>query len=169
LSSPRLARSREARKLWALLLACSALARPARARAESENGASDGGSANDAGPSPRASIVIEEESKTEAPPPFPAGAEKRAIGEYIQSNSDGVHDCYARRVRDNPTLQGKLYARFQIGPSGRVIGAVADGIADQQLVACVVEEVRKWEFEKPRSGGKLSVVYPFHFTPIASQ
>jgi len=56
-------------------------------------------------------------------------------------------------------------ARFDIGPSGKVIGATADGMADKELVLCVVTAVRKWEFEKPQSGGKLRVAYPFKFEP----
>jgi outer membrane biosynthesis protein TonB len=59
----------------------------------------------------------------------------------------------------------KLVARFDIGPNGKVIGATADGIADRELIACVVQVVRKWEFEKPASGGKLRIAYPFRFEP----
>ena len=50
-------------------------------------------------------------------------------------------------------------------PSGRVIGATADGIADRELQICVVQVVRKWEFAAPSSGGKLRVAYPFKFEP----
>ena len=34
-----------------------------------------------------------------------------------------------------------------------------------QAGPCVVTAVRKWEFEKPQSGGKLRVAYPFKFEP----
>ena len=46
-----------------------------------------------------------------------------------------------------------------------VIGAGADGIADRELIVCVVTAVRKLEFDKPQSGGKLRVAYPFKFEP----
>ena len=42
-------------------------------------------------------------------------------------------------------------------------------LQDQELSACVLKIVRKWEFEKPKSGGKLMVKYPFVFTPIAAR
>lgn len=129
--------------------------------------AKPGGAGGDGGAKPRAaSMVIEESSNApEAPPPAPTGDEKKLIGEYIIAHTDDVRDCYAKRIQERPTLQGKLVARFDIGPSGRVIGATADGIGDAQLVACVVAAVRKWEFEKPGSGGKLRIAFPFKLTP----
>jgi outer membrane biosynthesis protein TonB len=113
-----------------------------------------------------ASMTVEgEDSTDEAAPPIPQGEERRAIGDYIRDNSAEIRDCYARRLQDRPTLQGKLVARFDIGPNGKVIGATADGIADHDLVLCVVTVVRKWEFDKPQSGGKLRIAYPFKFEP----
>ncbi len=113
-----------------------------------------------------ASMTIEsEETAEEAPPPAPQGDERRAIGDYIRDNSSDVRDCYARRLQERPTLQGKVVARFDIGPRGKVIGASADGIPDRELLLCVVGAVRKWEFEKPQGGGKLRIAYPFKFEP----
>ncbi len=124
------------------------------------------GAGGDGGAKPAAAMVVEsEEPGEEPPPPIPQGEERRAIGEYIRDNSAEIRDCYARRLQDKPTLQGKLVARFDIGPNGKVIGASADGIPDYELVLCVVTAVRKWEFDKPSSGGKLRVAYPFKFEP----
>jgi outer membrane biosynthesis protein TonB len=130
-----------------------------------------GGAGGDGGAKPKAaSMIIEEESTAnEPPPPAPAGEERRAIGEYIRQNSDVIQDCYSRRLQDRPTLQGKLVVRFDIGPSGKVIGAAADGIQDRELVVCVVKSVRTWKFNKPASGGKLRVAYPFKFEPQPSR
>jgi len=114
----------------------------------------------------RASLVVESEGPAEEPvPPSPQGDERRAIGDYVRDNSGPIRECYEKRLQEKPTLQGKLVARFDIGPSGRVIGANADGMTDRELVACVVTAVRKFEFDKPRSGGKLRIVYPFKFEP----
>ena len=119
---------------------------------------------------PHASMVIEDApAAAETPPPAPQGEEKAAIAAYIRDNMGEVKRCYAQRVEDKPTLQGKLYAIFYIGPSGRVIGATTQGLQDNELSACVLKVVRKWEFEKPKSGGKLMVKYPFVFTPIAAR
>jgi outer membrane biosynthesis protein TonB len=119
---------------------------------------------------PAASMTVEgEDPEEDATPPIPQGDERRSIGDYIRDNSSGIKECYARRLQERPTLSGKLVTRFDIGPSGRVIGAMADGIADRELVLCVVTAVRKWEFDKPQSGGKLRVAYPFKFEPQPSK
>jgi len=113
-----------------------------------------------------ASMTIEaEDTGDEGAPPVPQGEERRSIGDRIRDNSSEIRECYARRLQEKPTLQGKLVARFDIGPNGRVIGATADGINDRELILCVVTAVRKWEFDKPQSGGKLRVAYPFKFEP----
>lgn len=119
---------------------------------------------------PAASMTVEgEDAAEDAAPPIPQGDERRSIGDYIRDNSSEIRDCYAGRLRERPTLAGKMVTRFDIGPSGRVIGAMADGIADRDLVLCVVTAVRKWEFDKPQSGGKLRVAYPFKFEPQPSK
>ena len=116
---------------------------------------------------PKAGMVIEDSaSAPEAPPPTPVGEEKAAIAELIRGQMKSVSHCYADAVDKKPTLQGKLYAVFYIGPSGRVIGATTQGLQDNDLSTCILSIVRKWEFEKPKSGGKLMVKYPFVFTPI---
>ena len=113
--------------------------------------------------------VVFEATEDEPNPPIPQGEERRAIGDYVRDNSAEIRECYARRLQDRPTLQGKLVARFDIGPTGKVIGASADGIADRELQVCVVQAVRKWEFDKPQNGGKLRVAYPFKFEPQPSR
>src|SRR5206468_4783852 len=125
-------------------------------------GGGDGGGAK-----PKAaSMAIEEEpAMDEAAPPAPSGEERRLIGDYIRSHTREIRDCYEKRLQERKTLQGKLVARFDIGPSGRVIGATAEGITDRELIACVLAAVRKFEFDKPHSGGKLRIAYPFKFEP----
>ncbi len=115
-------------------------------------------------------MVIEEDKADDgALPVAPVGDERRLIGDYIRDHTREIRDCYEKRLQERKTLQGKLVARFDIGPSGRVIGATADGIGDRELIVCVVKVVRSWEFEKPQSGGKVRVVYPWVFTPTPSQ
>jgi outer membrane biosynthesis protein TonB len=119
-----------------------------------------------ASPKVKPSMTIEaDEPGEEAPTPLPQGDERKAIGDHIRDNSAEIRECYATRLRDRPTLAGKVVARFDIGPSGRVVGAMADGVADRELIRCIVTAVRKWEFDKPASGGKLRVAYPFKFEP----
>jgi hypothetical protein len=114
------------------------------------------------------SIVLEDELAPAEVPPAPAGDEKLAIGEAIRQQSADVEACYSKSLERNPLLMGKLIAQFDIGPRGKVIGATADGIADRDLLLCVVQVVRKWEFAQPASGGKVRVRYPWRLEPRAS-
>ena len=153
----------------ALLVAALALCAAARAEDAAPQAAPE--KSADAGATPKAaSMAIEEEpAGDEAAPPAPAGDERRLIGDYIRNHTREIRDCYEKRLQERKTLQGKLVARFDIGPSGRVIGATADGMGDRELALCVVKVVRGWEFEKPQSGGKLRVGYPWVFTPTPAQ
>ena len=114
---------------------------------------------------PKASLTIVSEEAEETPPPVPQGDERRAIGDTIRDNSGPIRECYEKRLQERPTLQGKLITRFDIGPNGKVIGAAAEGIGDRELIWCVLAAVRRFEFDKPHSGGKLRIAYPFKFEP----
>lgn len=147
-------------------LLAAALALCAAARAED---AASPAPAQKAEPKAASMAIEEDAASDEAVPPAPAGDERRLIGDYIRNHTREIRDCYEKRLQERKTLQGKLVARFDIGPSGRVIGATAEGMGDRELALCVVKVVRGWEFEKPQSGGKLRVGYPWVFTPTPSQ
>jgi outer membrane biosynthesis protein TonB len=124
------------------------------------------GGGDDAARTDAAAMVVDDDPQgTEVPPPAPTGDERRIIGEYIRNHTPEIRDCYEKRLRERKTLQGKLIARFDIGPNGRVIGASVEGMADRDLSMCVMKVIRGWEFEKPRSSVKLRVAYPWVFTP----
>lgn len=113
---------------------------------------------------PKASAVFEEVTTSpEAPPPAPEGEERRATGESVRKHGEDVVGCFNALSEQGKKGSGRLIARFDIGPNGKVIGASADGVTDPQLVTCVVTILRKLSFDKPRSGGKLRVAYPFLF------
>lgn len=144
-----------------LLTALLSLASPAAPRSAPRSSSSKSDAA-----APKPSIEVFAEAQEEEPsPPIPQAEERRSIGDFIRDHSGEIRECYAKRLQERPTLQGKLVARFDIGPAGRVIGAAADGIADRELQLCVVRAIRAWEFARPQSGGKLRVAYPFKFEP----
>ena len=137
-----------------------------RKAADATMGQGGGDDARGGGPQ---MIVDDEQQGAEVPPPAPTGDERRIIGEYIRNHTPEIRECYEKRLRERRTLQGKLIARFDVGPNGRVIGASVEGIADRELSLCVVKVIRGWEFEKPRSSVKLRVAYPWVFTPTPSR
>jgi TonB family protein len=91
----------------------------------------------------------------------PVGEELRVIGERVRAHVDEITNCYEARLSRRPALAGRMMARFDIGSDGSVTSASADGIDDQELERCVIDAIRRWKFEKPGSGGKLRVAYPF--------
>jgi outer membrane biosynthesis protein TonB len=96
-------------------------------------------------------------------PPAPLGEERRSIGEYVRAHLAEITNCYEERLTARKSLQGRLIARFDIGPDGSVIAASAEGIEDRELIRCTTDAMRGWRFGKPASGGKLRVAYPFVF------
>jgi outer membrane biosynthesis protein TonB len=153
--------------LLACLVAVSARAEESSggARKAADAAATQGGGDEGARSSNAQMIVDDEALGAEVPPPAPTGDERRTIGEYIRNHTPEIRDCYEKRLRERKTLQGKLVARFDIGPNGRVIGASIEGMTDRELSLCVVKVIRGWEFERPRSSVKLRVAYPWVFTP----
>jgi hypothetical protein len=93
----------------------------------------------------------------------PDGTERQMIGETIRSQLTPLNDCYARRLEQRPSLQGKLMLRFEIDPGGKVANPSANGIDDSGLLTCVLERVAKWQFDKPAGGAVLRVAYPVLF------
>lgn len=117
-----------------------------------------------AAPAPTApSRTLAQTGLTADTPPSPDGEERRIIGEYVRSRLPQLTRCYEDRLTDLPGLQGRMMARFDIGPNGRVLGVSADGLDDRDLIRCVTETIRAWQFHKPASGGKLRVAYPIVF------
>lgn len=116
-----------------------------------------------------------EERKPEQPiaglstetPPSPEGEERRLIGQVVRARLPELIRCYENRLTEAPGLQGRVMARFDIGPTGRVVGVSADGVDDAELIRCMRAQISGWQFQKPASGGKLRVAYPFVFQPRA--
>jgi outer membrane biosynthesis protein TonB len=159
--------------LFACLVASSARAEDgstSAARKSADAAASQGGGDEGSGRAGSTQMIVDDEPQgAEVPPPAPTGDERRVIGEYIRNHTPEIRDCYEKRLRERKTLQGKLIARFDIGPNGRVIGASTEGMADRELSLCVLKVIRGWEFDKPRSSVKLRVAYPWVFTPRPSR
>jgi hypothetical protein len=93
----------------------------------------------------------------------PDAAERQLIGEYIRAHLVPLRDCYQRRMRAVPNLQGRMLARFDIGSDGKVEEVSAEGVSDHDLVSCVTAEIEKWEFTQ-KSPGRVRVVYPLLFS-----
>ena len=91
-----------------------------------------------------------------------------AIRRIIRQNFGRFRLCYEKALSANPTLQGRVTARFVIGRDGAV-SSVADGgsdIGNPAVVSCVVRAFYGLSFPQPE-GGIVTVTYPIVFSPLS--
>jgi hypothetical protein len=91
-----------------------------------------------------------------------AAAVQRVVTEHLAA----VQGCYERQLLKDPGLQGKITFDWDVAPSGSVSSArmmsSSMGAGGGAVAACIVAEIRRWQFPKP-VGGTASVRYPFIF------
>ncbi|MBP2676723.1 MAG: putative abductin-like protein [Deltaproteobacteria bacterium] len=95
--------------------------------------------------------------------PIPAWV-REMIRKRVRDRLPELEGVYADAIRRNSDLQGKLFVRFRIDPSGKVQSAeLTDGsFPDAAFVNSVLAKVRRWTFEPP-AGRTVEVLYPFVF------
>ena len=86
------------------------------------------------------------------------------INDHLISFYDGRP---AQAPRRPDTHNWVDYGALDVGVSTYVIRRGDRALVVQDRSDGLAAAVRKWEFDKPQSGGKLSVAYPFVFKPIA--
>ena len=100
------------------------------------------------------------------PPQIAGSLDKDLVRQVIRENVGKVRFCYEESLQHNPSLAGKVAVRFVIGRDGQVRSAsVDDGstLSDAALSACLLSRVRGLVFPAPKSGGEVTVRYPFVF------
>ena len=88
------------------------------------------------------------------------------IQRIVRQNYGRFRLCYENGLRSNPSLQGRVSARFVIGRDGAVSN-VTNGDSDlpnASVVECVLSAYYTLSFPQPESG-IVSVVYPIVFSP----
>ena len=73
--------------------------------------------------------------------------------------------CYNRELQKNPSLYGKIVAKFTILPSGNVHQASikSSTMQNENVELCILARVNRWSFPKPYKGSSVLVSYPFRF------
>ncbi len=89
------------------------------------------------------------------------------ITSVIRANLHPVASCYDGGLATDPSLAGTVTVQFAIGPTGYVSVAAlaASTLEDEEVRACILEVVERWEFPKPPGGGNTIVTHPFVLTP----
>ena len=89
------------------------------------------------------------------------------IQKIVRAGYGKFRVCYEHGLSRDPTLTGKVIARFVISRTGKVTNAaIGSGttIPDHQVAVCVVTAFYGLEFPEP-DGGIVTVVYPIMLSP----
>ncbi len=86
------------------------------------------------------------------------------IRKRVQRYLPELEALYSAAFRRDPAIRGKLFVRFRIDPSGKVVLAEPGGssLRNDAFIESVVTKVRGWSFE-PTEGRTVEVLYPFVF------
>jgi protein TonB len=95
-----------------------------------------------------------------------AGRSREEIELIFDRNKGRIYSLYARALRDNAELQGKLVLEFTIAPSGEVTmcRVVSSELKDPELESKIVALVRLFRFE-PRDVDAITTTKPIDFFP----
>jgi hypothetical protein len=78
-----------------------------------------------------------------------------------------LYRIYNRKLREDPTLRGKLLLRLIIEPNGEVSLCKAEStdLASPELVAQIVARVKRFNFGPKEGVPKTTILYPIDFLP----
>ncbi len=103
--------------------------------------------------------------------PLSSGPGPARTDEEIQIVFDkykaSLYRMYNAELRKDPTLRGKVLLRITIEPGGEVSACTVQSsdLASQQLVAQVVERVKRFNFGPKEDVPKTTILYPIDFLP----
>lgn len=96
------------------------------------------------------------------------GAEE--IRGAIRALTPKLHECYANRLKEQEGLGGVVVAKFTIvAKDGK--GTIDEGeiksstLSDLRLETCMLHALTTARFPMPRGSGRVTVNYPFRFSP----
>lgn len=97
---------------------------------------------------------------------YEGGLSREEIQRGVSKWMGTIKSCYERALNQNPTLEGKIVAKWVIDGTGSVVDEVtADStLTDPEVERCVRTVVRGMHFPRPKGGGRVFVSYPFVFS-----
>lgn len=93
---------------------------------------------------------------------------KDVIDQKLAEANPALRACYEQSLKTKPNLGGNVSLDFVVAPDGKVAHAAATevegGLEDDATITCMLNELRKLEFPKPR-GGRVFINYPLKLEP----
>ena len=92
--------------------------------------------------------------------------DRSLIDAVIKRNSNQIRNCYQRELTRDPSLAGKIVAKFTISKDGTVSKSEikSSSMGNAAVESCISERIMHFQFPEPKGGGVVVVSYPFMFS-----
>jgi len=109
---------------------------------------------------------LAEESRPLSGGPGPARTDEE-IQIVFDRYKAALYRIYNTELRKNPTLRGKILMRITIEPGGEVSACFVEStdLASAELVAQIIDRVRRFNFGPKDDVPKTTILYPIDFLP----
>jgi hypothetical protein len=109
---------------------------------------------------------LAEESRPLSSGPGPARTDEE-IQIVFDRYKAALYRIYNTELRKNPTLRGKILMRITIEPGGEVSACSVEStdLASPELVAQIVDRVKRFNFGPKEDVPKTTILYPIDFLP----
>ena len=110
-----------------------------------------------------------EESSRPTSDGLAAGRTDEEIQIVFDRYKAALYRIYNRELRKDPTLRGKILMRISIEPNGSVSMCKVEStdLASPDLVANIVERIKRFNFGPKEGVPKMTILYPIDFLPAA--
>jgi hypothetical protein len=110
-----------------------------------------------------------EESSRPTSDGLAAGRTDEEIQIVFDRYKAALYRIYNRELRKDPTLRGKILMRISIEPNGSVSMCKVEStdLASPELVANIVERIKRFNFGPKEDVPKITILYPIDFLPAA--
>lgn len=107
-----------------------------------------------------------EAPKTISAGPMSGGRTQESIMRVVMQHIAGLRYSYNKRLKEKPTMKGKVTVRFSIDAAGNVVDCriVTSSMNDNQLEEEITSQIMRWRFDPVDKPGVAVVEYPFAFS-----
>jgi hypothetical protein len=115
----------------------------------------------------KSTIANLEESSRPLSDGLAAGRTDEEIQIVFDRYKAALYRIYNRELRKDPTLRGKILLRISIEPNGEVSLCQMEStdLASPELVAKIVERIKRFNFGPKEDVPKVTILYPIDFLP----
>lgn len=92
-----------------------------------------------------------------------------AVQNQLNRERFAFQECYSKELKRAPQTRGEMSLQFTVsGSTGEVVAAVSRGnyTGSERLSRCVLDKIRGWKFDPPKTTGVVVVRFDFLFLPF---